>query len=114
MHITALIHEEMALDIGDFLKEEIKGPATFSCKTGTGCKFEEPAMNDLINSIFGDGYITLQCEDGECLHYSQVPGYVVRYSLVLFIHTKFILNHFSVPQSQTILAGWLSVLQVPV
>lgn len=64
-------------DIGDFLKEEIRGPAQFSCKTGNGCKFEEPAMNDLIDSVFGDSYITLQCEGGECLHYSQVPGYVV-------------------------------------
>jgi hypothetical protein len=35
-------------------------------------------MNGLINDIFGDGYITLQCEGGECLHFSQVPGYVVR------------------------------------
>jgi len=32
-------------------------------------------MNQLINDIFGDGYITLQCEGGECLHFSQVPGY---------------------------------------
>lgn len=64
-------------DIGDFLKEEIRGPAQFSCKTGSGCKFEEPAMNELIDSVFGDSYITLQCEGGECLHYSRVPGYVV-------------------------------------
>jgi hypothetical protein len=69
---------ETGLDIGDFLEEEIKGPATFSCKTGAGCKFEEPAMNQLINDIFGDKYISLTCEGGECLHYSQVPGYVVR------------------------------------
>jgi len=33
-------------------------------------------MNQLINDIFGDSYITLTCEGGECLHYSQVPGYV--------------------------------------
>ena len=37
-------------------------------------------MNELINSIFGDSYITLDCEGGECLHYSQVPGYVVCYA----------------------------------
>jgi hypothetical protein len=66
------------IDIGEFLKEEIKGPATFSCTTGDGCKFEEPAMNQLINDIFGDKFISLICEGGECLHYSQVPGYVVR------------------------------------
>lgn len=64
-------------DISDFLKEEIKGPATFSCKTRSGCRFEEPAMNDLIDQIFGDPAIFLECKGGECLHYSQVPGYVV-------------------------------------
>ncbi|KAI0775145.1 hypothetical protein BD413DRAFT_294544 [Trametes elegans] len=67
--------EDGSLDITDFLKEYIKGPATFSCTSGQGCKFEEPGMNDLITTFFGDGYITLQCEGGECLHYSQVPGY---------------------------------------
>ncbi|PPQ74040.1 hypothetical protein CVT24_012342 [Panaeolus cyanescens] len=62
--------------IGDFLKENIRGPAKFSCKSGQGCKFEEPEMNKLILQIFGDEYITLKCHGGECLHYSQVPGYV--------------------------------------
>ena len=66
------------IDIGDFLQQEIKGPATFSCRSGD-CKFEEPAMNDLINQIFGDPYISVTCDGGECLHYSQVPGYVVCY-----------------------------------
>ncbi|KDQ52639.1 hypothetical protein JAAARDRAFT_39890 [Jaapia argillacea MUCL 33604] len=77
--------EDGSVDISDFLTEEIRGPATFSCITnspsssgssGASCKFEEPAMNGLINDIFGDGYITLMCEGGECLHYSMVPGYV--------------------------------------
>ncbi|CDO70642.1 hypothetical protein BN946_scf184756.g8 [Trametes cinnabarina] len=67
--------EDGSIDITDFLKEDIKGPASFSCTTGQGCKFEEPGMNDLIMTFFGDSYITLQCEGGECLHYSQVPGY---------------------------------------
>lgn len=35
-------------------------------------------MNQLINDIFGDGYISLKCHGGECLHYSLVPGFVVR------------------------------------
>ncbi|KAJ7679240.1 hypothetical protein DFH06DRAFT_507364 [Mycena polygramma] len=68
--------EDGSVNIDDFLKEEIKGPATFSCKSGAGCKFEEPAMNDLITDIFADPYITLDCSGGECLHFSQVPGYV--------------------------------------
>lgn len=64
-------------DIDEFLEEEIKGPATFSCQTGSDCRFEEDAMNTLISSVFGDTYITLTCGGGECLHYSQVPGYQV-------------------------------------
>ncbi|KAG8905256.1 hypothetical protein FRB99_000371 [Tulasnella sp. 403] len=71
-----LCGEEGSVDIGDFLTEEIKGPGTFSCKSGKGCQFEEPAMNQLINDIFGDPFITLRCNGGECLHYTQVPGYV--------------------------------------
>lgn len=64
-------------DIDDFLSEEVKGPGSFSCSTGRGCSFSEPAMNQLINDIFGDKSITLDCESGECLHYTQVPGYVI-------------------------------------
>lgn len=48
-----------------------------TCKTGGGCVFEEPGMNDLIDGVFGDDYISLKCEAGECLHISQVPGYIV-------------------------------------
>ncbi|KAL4064615.1 hypothetical protein J3A83DRAFT_4273348 [Scleroderma citrinum] len=70
-----LCGEDGSVDISDFLVEEIRGPAKFSCKTGDDCRFEEPAMNQLINDIFGDAYITLNCEGGECLHYSQVPGF---------------------------------------
>ncbi|KAJ7759367.1 hypothetical protein DFH07DRAFT_1023671 [Mycena maculata] len=66
--------EDGSVNIDDFLKEEIRGPAKFSCKSGA-CTFEEPAMNELISDIFGDPYITLDCGGGECLHYSQVPGY---------------------------------------
>ncbi|KAJ7234181.1 hypothetical protein B0H12DRAFT_1143058 [Mycena haematopus] len=67
--------EDGSVNIDDFLKEEIKGPATFSCRD-SACKFEEPAMNDLITDIFADPYITLDCTGGECLHFSQVPGYI--------------------------------------
>ena len=74
-----------ALDIDDFLDQEIRGPATFSCKSGAGCVFEEPGMNDLINTIFGDDYISLKCNSGECLHVSQVPGYVVRWDAVFAV-----------------------------
>ena len=71
----------MRADITDFLKEDIKGPASFTCVENQGCRFEEPGMNSLIETFFGDKYITLKCKGGECLHYSQVPGYVVSSSL---------------------------------
>jgi ATP-binding cassette, subfamily G (WHITE), member 2 len=68
----------LSVDISDFLREEIKGPATFSCSgEKNGCKFEEPAMNELIGNVFGDRSIFLNCEASECLHYSEVPGYQV-------------------------------------
>ncbi|KAI6016098.1 hypothetical protein BKA83DRAFT_4129130 [Pisolithus microcarpus] len=50
-------------DISNFHVEEIHGPVEFSCKTGCGCHFQEPVMNQLINNIFGDAYIMLNCED---------------------------------------------------
>ncbi|KAK8846559.1 hypothetical protein IAR55_005645 [Kwoniella newhampshirensis] len=70
-----LCGEDGSVNIDDFLAEEVKGPGSFNCATGKGCSFEEPAMNQLINDIFGDKSITLDCESGECLHYTQVPGY---------------------------------------
>ena len=65
----------IVLDIDDFL-DTVKGPATFDCVSGRGCAFSEAAMNELILGIFGDSSITLDCESGECLHYTQVPGYI--------------------------------------
>jgi ABC-type multidrug transport system ATPase subunit len=73
-----LCGEDGSIDIGDFLKESIKGPAEFKGIAGgkeTGSVFSEPAMNDLISSIFGDESIFLQCDTGECLYQTEVPGY---------------------------------------
>lgn len=76
-----LCGEEGSIDIGDFLVEEIKGPASFSSlsteggSSKDGSKFEEPAMNDLIKSVFGDESIQLDCRSGECLYKTDVPGY---------------------------------------
>lgn len=76
-----LCGEEGSIDITDFLDQEIKGPASFSYLSTEGggsrdgSKFEEPAMNDLIKSVFGDASITLRCDAGECLYRTDVPGY---------------------------------------
>lgn len=77
-----LCGQDGSIDIGDFLDQEIKGPASFRTITTEGgspedgSKFEEPAMNDLIKSVFGDESITLDCAFGECLYRTDVPGYV--------------------------------------
>lgn len=65
-------------DITDFLAEEIKGPGKFTSRTGESSRFEEPAMNQLINDVFGDTHITIDCKAGECLRRRDVPGFVVR------------------------------------
>lgn len=76
-----LCGEAGTVDIGDFLNEEIKGPASFTEQytygggRRDGSRFEEPAMNDLISQIFGDEYISLACRSGECMYETEVPGY---------------------------------------
>lgn len=71
-----LCGEKGSIDISDFLTETIKGPGDFSCDiVKNKCKFSEPLMNDLIELVFGDPYITLECKSGECLHKSEIPGW---------------------------------------
>ncbi|OAA55022.1 ABC transporter [Niveomyces insectorum RCEF 264] len=74
-----LCGENGSIDLTDYLKEEIKGPASFECaqeNRGTNkCVFDEPNMNDLISSVFGDPSIFLTCRAGECLYNTEVPGY---------------------------------------
>ncbi|KAK9453325.1 hypothetical protein V1511DRAFT_505391 [Dipodascopsis uninucleata] len=73
-----LCGQDGSIDITDFLTEAIKGPASFSCDSSTkSCDFSEPAMDDLIESVFGDKTILLQCRSSECLHYSELPDYNV-------------------------------------
>lgn len=74
-----LCGENGSVDIGEFLDEEIRGPAAFEClQEGGGvnnCAFMEPNMDTLISSMFGDHSITLTCRSGECLYHTEVPGY---------------------------------------
>ncbi|KAH3671774.1 hypothetical protein WICMUC_004565 [Wickerhamomyces mucosus] len=71
-----LCGEKGSIDISDFLTETIAGPADFDCDLDSkNCKFSEPSMDDLILSVFGDDHIKLNCDSGECLHYSEIPGY---------------------------------------
>lgn len=74
-----LCGKDGSVDLVDFLREGIKGPATFRCLQEAGgvnnCFFEEPGMNELINEMFGDNSIFLTCRSGECLYHTEVPGY---------------------------------------
>lgn len=72
-----LCGEAGSIDISDFLTETIKGPGDFECDSKKGtCSFSEPSMDGLIKAVFGDPYITLDCDSSECLHYTQLPGYI--------------------------------------
>ncbi|KAJ7253434.1 hypothetical protein C8J57DRAFT_624645 [Mycena rebaudengoi] len=66
------------IDQSEFFQKEIKGPASFSCKTGAGCKFEGPGMDMLVSALYGDDSMTMDCDVGECLRRSQVPGSSLR------------------------------------
>lgn len=74
-----LCGKDGSVDITDFLSESIRGPAKFECEQEAGepnnCKFKEPQMDDLINTLIGDSSILLTCGSGECLYHTEVPGY---------------------------------------
>lgn len=74
-----LCGENGSVDITDFLDQLIKGPASFSCLQQDGgtnnCQFKEPEMDKLIQMMFGDSGIFIDCQAGECLHETEVPGF---------------------------------------
>lgn len=80
-------------DLTDLLKDEIVGPASFDCN-GKDCIFSEPAMDDLISAVFGDDSIFLNCNSGECLHYTMVPGFEVKIKKAMFIKKRCKINNF--------------------
>ncbi|RYO91556.1 hypothetical protein DL763_004937 [Monosporascus cannonballus] len=70
---------EGSVDLTDFLKESVEGPAVFECEQEGGgvnkCEFKEPSLDWMVKNIFGDDHIALECRSGECLHRTEVPGY---------------------------------------
>lgn len=74
-----LCGENGSVDITDFLDQQIKGPATFTCLQKDGgtnnCQFKEPEMDKLIQMMFGDSSIFIDCQAGECLYETEVPGF---------------------------------------
>ncbi|KAJ1324436.1 putative ATP-dependent permease [Microdochium nivale] len=68
-----------SVDLTDFLREEIGGPAVFECNqvdSGVNaCSFSEPALDGMVEAIFGDPHIKLECRSGECLYQTEVPGF---------------------------------------
>ncbi|KAJ5646407.1 ABC transporter G family member [Penicillium lividum] len=73
-----LCGQDGSIDLGDFLDQSIKGPASFqtiSDAQGSKSIFSEPNMNGLISAVFGDPSISLSCDSGECLYKTDLPGY---------------------------------------
>ncbi|OAA37461.1 ABC transporter (Adp1) [Metarhizium rileyi] len=74
-----LCGKDGSIDLGEFLDQAIRGPGGFQCTQRNGgshdCAFEEPEMDKLIRSLIGDSSILLDCQAGECLHETEVPGY---------------------------------------
>jgi len=74
-----LCGENGSIDITDFLKESIRGPAKFECQQKRpgqrDCQFREPEMDNLISALIGDSSILLSCRSGECLYHTELPGY---------------------------------------
>lgn len=70
---------EGSIDLTDFLKESVEGPASYSCEQQDGgvnaCKFKEPQLDWMVRNVFGDESIELDCRSGECLYHTEVPGY---------------------------------------
>lgn len=68
-----------SVDLTDFLKESVEGPAVFQCEQEGGgvnkCQFKEPSLDWMVQNIFGDEHIALECRSGECLYHTEVPGY---------------------------------------
>ncbi|KAK7753005.1 FAD-dependent urate hydroxylase [Diatrype stigma] len=68
-----------SVDLTDFLKESVEGPAVFQCEQEGGgvnkCQFKEPSLDWMVQNIFGDEHISLECRSGECLYHTEVPGY---------------------------------------
>lgn len=73
-----LCGQDGSIDLGAFLDQVIKGPATFQTiadEKGSRSVFSEPEMNGLISAVFGDPSISLSCDAGECLYKTDLPGY---------------------------------------
>ena len=73
-----LCGEDGSINLDEFLDENIRGPASFvTSRSGNKSlsRFQEPEMDALILSIFGDDSITLDCNAAECLYKTDVPGY---------------------------------------
>lgn len=65
-------------NIKSILASRVKGPAELNCNTNSGeCSFKESYLRGLFRALLGNESISLQCDSSECLHYTEVPGYVV-------------------------------------
>ncbi|TPX68950.1 hypothetical protein CcCBS67573_g07015 [Chytriomyces confervae] len=79
-----LCGEPGSIDLSDWMKDPDEGPtgpATVTCEEGYAgamnhsCRLQEPHMTTLVRLISKEDYFALSCDAGQCLHYTQIPGY---------------------------------------
>ncbi|KAI3653144.1 hypothetical protein MP228_002569 [Amoeboaphelidium protococcarum] len=81
------IYDGVDVDLQGVFDDLVRGPASLICKKPDGfrnadgpynCEFDEPGLRDSLGLLLGNNpVIELQCDSGECLFQSEVPGYVV-------------------------------------
>ncbi|KAJ2779065.1 (ABC) transporter [Coemansia javaensis] len=64
------------LDISSVLNE-VEGPVDIKCHDHgfSDCYIRELVVSKTLASIIGDDAINMECSVGQCMHYSQLPGY---------------------------------------
>ncbi|KAJ2775967.1 (ABC) transporter [Coemansia nantahalensis] len=64
------------LDISSVLNE-VEGPVDIKCHDHgfSDCYIREFIVSKTLASIIGDDAINMECSVGQCMHYSQLPGY---------------------------------------
>ncbi|KAJ1796040.1 (ABC) transporter, partial [Coemansia sp. RSA 2399] len=64
------------LDITAVLND-VEGPVDIKCHDDgfSDCYIREFMISKTLSAIIGDDAINMECSVGQCMHYSQIPGY---------------------------------------
>lgn len=76
---ASICDPKQLLDLTPILKQ-IKGPSSITCnENGTHCLIQEPQLN-----LYFSGGMILDCDSGECMRTTQVPGHEIPHKRVSF------------------------------